>query len=448
MRNVTSAQVQGPNQGPSRWSVAIAEDMAKWCRPQGYCGFKRLVRSAEATEGSFHLNVESATGSGALPHEVGLEVTIPAGVDDGMRVRLAGEGQASPDGGPSGDAYCFIQVRPHSIFRREGSDLAIQVPLSYSQAVLGTEIEIPTLGGKKNLQIPGGTQSGEVFELRGLGMPDPRNGARGDLLVQTFVEIPKRVSGSQEELLRTLATLEEEHVTPHRKSFFERVFDYFRAEDSKSEIGGLMDTSDESKPVDGEGKEEPSYNAEAENTENLATEEVDQLYDEIADDQEFQAQLEAAEPDSPEKRALQAEREVLMIRAEMENFRKRMQRDSEQQLKYANMGLMRDLLEVVDNLQRAVGATSNADSGESAQALVDGVGMVSQQLSDVLAKHGCNAVEALGKPFDPNFHEAISQLPSDEFEKGVVMNEVGVGYVLHDRVVRPSHVVVSNGSAE
>lgn len=174
-------------------------------------------------------------GSGAQPREVLLEVAIPAGVDDGMRVRLAEEGQASPDGGPPGDAYCFIRVRPHKIFRREGSDLAIHVPLSYSQAVLGTDIDIPTLGGRKSLTVPRGTQSGEVFQLRGLGMPDPRSGMRGDLLVQTFVEIPKKVDSGQETLLRQLAELEDQHVTPQRKSFLERVVKYFRVEDSAAE---------------------------------------------------------------------------------------------------------------------------------------------------------------------------------------------------------------------
>lgn len=170
-------------------------------------------------------------GSGALPREVLLDVTIPAGVDDGMRVRLAGEGQASPDGGPPGDAYCFIQVRKHKMFRREGSDLVLQVPLSYSQAVLGTDIEIPTLDGRKTLQVPKGTQSGEVFQLRGQGMPDPRSGMKGDLLVQTFIEIPKKVGSQQEELLRQLAELEEEHVTPQRKSFLDRVVSYFRTDE-------------------------------------------------------------------------------------------------------------------------------------------------------------------------------------------------------------------------
>lgn len=172
-------------------------------------------------------------GSGAQPKEVLLEVAIPAGVDDGMRVRLAQEGQASPDGGPPGDAYCFIRVRSHKIFRREGSDLILQVPLSYCQAVLGTKIAIPTLGGRHSVEIPAGTQSGEVFQLRGLGMPDPRSGVRGDLLVQTFVEIPKKVGAQQEELLRQLAELEEEQVTPHRKSFLDRVWDYFRLTDNQ-----------------------------------------------------------------------------------------------------------------------------------------------------------------------------------------------------------------------
>ncbi len=169
-------------------------------------------------------------GQGAVPQEIVLEVSIPPGVDDGMRVRLPGEGQPSPDGGPPGDAYCFIHVRPHKIFRREGNDLVIQVPLSYSQAVLGTEIEIPSLSGKRTLNVPPGTQSGEVFRLRGLGMPDPRSGGRGDLLVQTFVEIPKRVTPEQEELLRKLAELDEQNVTPHRESFLERVLHYFRTD--------------------------------------------------------------------------------------------------------------------------------------------------------------------------------------------------------------------------
>lgn len=180
------------------------------CRGQGQVvqatGILRVQTSCPQCRGSGRIITSpchECDGSGALPRKVLLDVAIPAGVDDGMRVRLAQEGQASPDGGPPGDAYCFIHVRPHKIFKREGNDLALQVPLSYSQAVLGTDIEIPTLGGKKSITVPKGTQSGEVFQLRGLGMPDPRSGMKGDLLVQTFVEIPKKVNAEQEGLFTT-----------------------------------------------------------------------------------------------------------------------------------------------------------------------------------------------------------------------------------------------------
>jgi molecular chaperone DnaJ len=171
---------------------------------------------------------EDCKGAGAIPDRVTLEVQIPAGVDEGMRVRLNGEGQPSPNGGPAGDAYCFIQIRPHKIFKRDGHDLIVQVPLGYCQAVLGTEIEIPTLTGRQTVTIPPGTQSDEIFRLRGQGVPDPRSRMRGDLLVHTFVEIPKKVTAQQEELLRKLASLDEEHVTPQRRSFLDRVFQYFR----------------------------------------------------------------------------------------------------------------------------------------------------------------------------------------------------------------------------
>ncbi|MCA9129422.1 MAG: nucleotide exchange factor GrpE [Planctomycetales bacterium] len=147
---------------------------------------------------------------------------------------------------------------------------------------------------------------------------------------------------------------------------------------------------------------------------------------------------------SVDERVQEAEREVLRARAELENFRKRMQRDSEQQLKYANIALMRDLLDVVDNLNRATDA-AKAESKETS-GLLEGVQMVTQQLTGVLAKFGCKPIASQGEEFDPNFHEAISQMPSEEYAAGVVAQEVAVGYQLHDRVVRPSSVIVSTGN--
>ncbi|QDS95328.1 Chaperone protein DnaJ [Roseimaritima multifibrata] len=169
-------------------------------------------------------------GQGLQSERVERSVDIPAGVDDGMRVRVPGEGEASPDGGPAGDCYLFISVQPHSLFQRDGRNLVLQLPISYSQAALGAEIEVPTLDGPHQLRIPSGTHSGEVFVVRGQGMPDPRGGRRGNLQVQTIIEVPKKLSEKQEQLLRELAELEHESVLPQRKSFLSKLREFFDPE--------------------------------------------------------------------------------------------------------------------------------------------------------------------------------------------------------------------------
>ena len=178
-------------------------------------------------------------------------------------------------------------------------------------------------------------------------------------------------------------------------------------------------------------------------------ESVDEALEEALENNEAAAELdEVSEPPSNDARVAAAEAEVLRTRAELENFRKRMQRDLEQQVKYANMPLMRELLDVVDNLNRALAAANQDESGSDAGALSKGVQMVTEQLVATLGKFGCKAVDSVGTEFDPNIHEAISQMPSEEHPAGTVAQEVAVGYVLHDRVVRPSNVIVSTGPAE
>ncbi len=140
-----------------------------------------------------------------------------------------------------------------------------------------------------------------------------------------------------------------------------------------------------------------------------------------------------------------AEAEVLRSRAEMENYRKRMQRDSDQQLKFANVPIVRDLLDVIDNLNRALESARGDES--NAKALIEGVQMVSQQFTDVLAKHGCKPIQAVGTEFDPNIHQAIAQMPSSEFAAGQVAQQLALGFMLYDRVIRPSQVIVSTGPA-
>ena len=177
---------------------------------------------------------QKCRGSGFVAGTVKRDIHIPAGVDNGIRLRLAGEGEPSPDGGPPGDCYCFIHVREHALFHRDGSHLVLQLPIAYSQAALGATIEVPTLDGPDALTIPAGTQSGEVFRLRKRGMPDPNGGPRGDLLVQTFIEVPKKVNANQEVLLRQLAELERSEVTPHRRSFLNKLRDYFAATEEEA----------------------------------------------------------------------------------------------------------------------------------------------------------------------------------------------------------------------
>jgi molecular chaperone DnaJ len=144
-----------------------------------------------------------------------------------MRVRLTGYGEPSPEGGPPGDCYCFVAVKKHKLFEREGNHLVLRMPISYSQAALGASIEVPTMAGPHELRVPAGTQSGDVFRVRGRGMPDPRGGSAGDLHVQTYIEVPKKLSSRQDKLLRELAEVEKNEVSPHRKSFLERLREYF-----------------------------------------------------------------------------------------------------------------------------------------------------------------------------------------------------------------------------
>ncbi|HND56544.1 MAG TPA: DnaJ C-terminal domain-containing protein, partial [Pirellulaceae bacterium] len=174
---------------------------------------------------------DQCRGHGYSAGKVRLDVQIPRGIDDGMRVRLTGEGEPSPDGGSHGDCYVFVSVRRHRLFQRDGSNLILQLPITYSQAALGAKIEVPTLNGPAELEVPAGTQSGDVFRLSGRGMPEPRGGRTGDLLVQTHIEVPKKLTQRQQELLRELAELEHSHVTPQRKSFLEKLKEYFTSSD-------------------------------------------------------------------------------------------------------------------------------------------------------------------------------------------------------------------------
>jgi len=170
-------------------------------------------------------------GSGYVREKVHQEIMVPAGVDEHTRLRLAGQGEPSPEGGPPGDCYVFLSIVEHPLFRRDGEHLLCHVPIAYSQAALGSVIDVPTLDGPRELTIPAGTQVGDVFRMNGLGMPRRGRRGRGDLLVQIAIEVPTRVTGEHEQVLRRLAELEHIHVTPRRKSFFEKLKECFVSPD-------------------------------------------------------------------------------------------------------------------------------------------------------------------------------------------------------------------------
>ena len=177
-------------------------------------------------------------GSGYSLHPVKTDVKIPAGVDDGMRVRIAGQGEPSTNGGPAGDCYCFVSIVPHELFERDGQHLICRIPITYPQAALGTTLDVPILQGRDELDIPAGTQSGEVFRLSGRGMPDPRRRGLGDLLVQVVIEVPKQLTEDEETLLRKLAESEQTNVTPHRKNFFDKLKYYFMSDEEAAPTEG------------------------------------------------------------------------------------------------------------------------------------------------------------------------------------------------------------------
>ncbi|MFT3881059.1 MAG: molecular chaperone DnaJ [Gemmatales bacterium] len=176
-------------------------------------------------------------GQGQVLTKRKLDVNIPAGVDTNSRIRLPGEGEVSEINGPRGDLYCRTRVKPHNVFQRDGTDLLCEIPITFSQAALGGELEVPTLTGAASLTLPKGTNHGDVFRLRHKGMPDLRGRGHGDLLIRTLIDIPKKLTKRQEELLRELAEIDQKHVSTARKGFFDKVKDWLTGEGEEKKEG-------------------------------------------------------------------------------------------------------------------------------------------------------------------------------------------------------------------
>jgi molecular chaperone DnaJ len=194
-------------------------------------GFFSISRTCPTCQGAGQVIRDVCTqcrGQGRVERDRNLEVAVPAGVDSDTRLRLAGEGEPGTNGGASGDLYIFFQVKEHPFFERRNADLFCTIPVSFIQAAMGTKIRVPTLSGDEELEIPEGTQSGQIFRKKGKGLPNP-HGGRGDLYINVRVDIPTKLSREQKRLLEQLGQILKVENKPAERStsFFDKVKDIF-----------------------------------------------------------------------------------------------------------------------------------------------------------------------------------------------------------------------------
>jgi molecular chaperone DnaJ len=194
-------------------------------------GFFTIERTCPACQGrgeTIEDPCQTCHGAGRVTKERTLSVNIPPGVEDGTRIRLAGEGEAGLRGGPAGDLYIFLSIKPHAFFQRDGADIFCKVPISMTTAALGGQIEVPTVeGAVTRVKIPEGSESGKQFRLKGKGMPVLRSKVSGDMYIQVDVETPKSLTKRQRELLEEFERESHKETSPESTGFFARVKDFF-----------------------------------------------------------------------------------------------------------------------------------------------------------------------------------------------------------------------------
>ncbi len=195
---------------------------------QGFFTIERTCTSCQGMGKVIKNPCRECAGSGRVRKEKTLSVNIPSGVEEGTRIRLSGEGEVGFRGGPTGDLYIFLSIKPHEFFRRDGANIYCNVPIRFTDAALGGNIEVPTIdGGKVKVNIPAGTQNGHQFRLRGKGMSVMRSSTRGDMYIQANVETPVNLNKKQKELLREFDKASGKETSPESSGFFSRVKEFW-----------------------------------------------------------------------------------------------------------------------------------------------------------------------------------------------------------------------------
>ena len=219
----TACSGTGAEGGSEPQTCPTCSGMGKVRAQQGFFTVERTCPTCSGMGQTIKDPCKTCHGQGRVEKEKSLSVNIPAGVETGTRIRLAGEGEAGMRGGPTGDLYIFIEVKDHALFERENTNLYCRVPVSIATAALGGEIEVPTIdGGRSRVKVPEGSQSGRQMRLRGKGMPALRGGGIGDMFIELAVETPVKLTSRQREILKEFDQLSEEN-NPQGSSFFKSV---------------------------------------------------------------------------------------------------------------------------------------------------------------------------------------------------------------------------------
>jgi molecular chaperone DnaJ len=223
-----ACQGSGAKAGTAPSTCAACGGHGQVMQSAGFFAIRTTCPRCRGTGKQIKEPCKDCNGGGLVRAKVELKVKIPAGIDTETRIRLPGEGEPSLEGGGRGDLFVDVTVRPHAYFEREDNDLLIDLPISFVQAAIGAEVEVPTLDGKAALRIPRGTPGLQRFRLRGKGLPDINGGRAGDLIVRVVIDVPKHLTREQEDCLREYAKSEKIEIKPRKKGLLDKIKDIFQ----------------------------------------------------------------------------------------------------------------------------------------------------------------------------------------------------------------------------